>query len=153
MNTNGPNEPSQASEDSTFAWSLAANCLLYEADPGPAAANVATSTEPAWTDRSRAWQDRYARYLLEQLEADPARLAAAHAAALDNLREATTLQFARNACRARLRHGAPPRTATQFLSPRSAARSSRSTAALPICADSPSTLPPQPAISRATRTR
>jgi hypothetical protein len=78
--------------------------------------NVATSTEPVWTDRSRAWQDRYARYLLEQLEADPARLTAAHAAALHNLREAKTLRFARNAYRARLRHGAPPRTAAQILS-------------------------------------
>ena len=59
-----------------MAWSLAANCLLYEEDPGPAEVNVASDAEPRMVPRREAWRDYYARYLLNELDADLARVGA-----------------------------------------------------------------------------
>jgi len=62
--------------DLTLAWSYAANCSLYEEDPGPAELNIGSSLEPHWVSRAEAFRDLYAHLLLEQLGADPARIAA-----------------------------------------------------------------------------
>lgn len=108
---------SPAEADARLAWSLAANCLLYESDPGPAVLNVASAAEPVWMDRSTAWQDSYARYLLEHLDADPDRLRAAHTAAARDLAESRTLRFALDAYRARRRSGSTRRSAARILLP------------------------------------
>ncbi|SDG27465.1 hypothetical protein [Pseudonocardia oroxyli] len=100
-----------------MAWSLAANCLLYESDPGPAVLNVASAAEPVWMDRSTAWQDSYGRYLLEHLDADPDRLRAAHTAAAADLAEARTLRFALDTYRSRRRSGFSRRFAARILRP------------------------------------
>lgn len=113
----GPGGGSQANADARLAWSLAANCLLYEADPGPAVLNVASAAEPVWMDRAAAWQDSYARYLLENLDADTDRLRAAHTAAVADLAEARRLRFARSAYRARRRGGSSRRSAARILLP------------------------------------
>lgn len=63
-------------EDLTLAWSYAANCSLYEEDPGPAELNIGSSLEPHLVSRVEAFRDLYAHLLLEQLGADPARIAA-----------------------------------------------------------------------------
>jgi hypothetical protein len=62
--------------DSAQAWSLAANCLLFEEDPGPDQVNVGSDTEPQMQPRTEAWRDYYARYLLKELDGDLGRLAA-----------------------------------------------------------------------------
>ena len=67
----------QAERDVVTAWSCAANCLLYEDDPGPAQLNIGSATEPVWVSRAQAWQDAYAHCLLEALDADLARIQAA----------------------------------------------------------------------------
>jgi hypothetical protein len=67
----------QAERDAGTAWWCAANCLLYEEDPGPAQLNVGSTTEPVWVDRSQAWQDAYTHCLLEAVDADLARTRAA----------------------------------------------------------------------------
>ena len=103
--------------DARLAWSLAANCLLYEADPGPAVLNVASAAEPVWMDRAAAWQDSYARYLLEYLDADVGRLRAAHTAAAADLADARTLRFALDTYRARRRSGSSRRSAARVLLP------------------------------------
>lgn len=108
---------SRAEADARLAWSLAANCLLYESDPGPSVINVASAAEPVWMDRSTAWQDSYARYLLEHLDADPDRLRAAHTAAAVDLAEARTPRFALDAYRARRRSGSSRRYAARILLP------------------------------------
>jgi len=56
------------------AFSCAANCLLYERDPGPAELNIGSEAEPHFVSRSDAGQDFYARYLLTQLDGDSDRL-------------------------------------------------------------------------------
>lgn len=103
--------------DARLAWSLAANCLLYEADLGPAVLNVASSAEPVWMDRAAAWQHRYARYLLEYLDADVNRLRAAHAAAVADLADAGAPRFALATYRTRRRSGSPRRAAARVLLP------------------------------------
>jgi hypothetical protein len=50
---------SQAKEDAFHAWLNAANCLLYENDPGEARLNVATPLKPLLIPRSEAWQQSY----------------------------------------------------------------------------------------------
>ncbi|WP_062887768.1 hypothetical protein [Mycobacterium avium] len=62
--------------DLTTAWVLAANCSLYEEDPGPAVLNIASAAEPYFVSRGEAFRDLYTRLLLEELEADSARVAA-----------------------------------------------------------------------------
>jgi len=63
-------------DDLTLTWSYAANCSLYEEDDGPAELNIGSSLEPHWVSRVEALRDLYAHLLLEELGADPARLAA-----------------------------------------------------------------------------
>ena len=41
-------------EDLTVAWSYAANCSLYEEDPGPPELNIGSSLEPHWVSRVEA---------------------------------------------------------------------------------------------------
>jgi hypothetical protein len=60
--------------DSTLVWSLAANCRLYEDDPGPRELNVGSATEPRYVPRSEALRDLYARQLVLGVEADPSRI-------------------------------------------------------------------------------
>ena len=63
--------------DETLAWSYATNCLLYEEDPGPALLNIGSAEEPKTVPRSEAWRELYSRLLIESVDADEARLAAA----------------------------------------------------------------------------
>ena len=79
---------STADTDAQLAWSLAANCLLYEEDPGPAMVNVGSDTEPSWMPRDQAWRYSFANYLVERLAADHRRLSAALVVAQQQLREA-----------------------------------------------------------------
>ena len=65
----------QPDADLTDAWVYAANCRLYENDPGPAELNIASRLEPMWVSRAEAFRDLYARLLLEELDADAARIA------------------------------------------------------------------------------
>ncbi|MBV9923321.1 MAG: hypothetical protein JOY78_21085 [Pseudonocardia sp.] len=62
-----------------MAWTLAANCLLYEGDPGPARLNVGTAAEPRMVSRYEACRDFYARSLVKELEAGLARIDAVRA--------------------------------------------------------------------------
>jgi hypothetical protein len=64
------------SEGLTLAWCCAANCSLYEDDPGPAELNIGSTIEPHWVSRIEAFRDLYAHLLIEHLGADPARTAA-----------------------------------------------------------------------------
>jgi len=63
-------------EDLTVAWSYAANCSLYEEDPGPPELNIGSSLEPHWVSRVEAFRDLYAHLLLEQLGTAPERIPA-----------------------------------------------------------------------------
>ena len=65
----------QPDADLTDAWVYAANCRLYENDPGPAELNIASRIEPMWVSRAEAFRDLHARLLLEELDADAARIA------------------------------------------------------------------------------
>lgn len=69
-------EDADESDDLTLAWLYAANCSLYEQDEGPAELNVGSSLEPYWVSRVEAFRDLYTHLLLEQLDADPERIAA-----------------------------------------------------------------------------
>ena len=60
--------------DRTELWSLASNCGLYEADPQPALQNVGTRAEPLMVTAVEAWRDYYARWTLQQLDADDVRI-------------------------------------------------------------------------------
>jgi len=62
--------------DEALAWSLAANCRLYEEDPGPPEVNVGSDTEKRLVSRTDAWRDYYARQLLLGLDAQRSRLEA-----------------------------------------------------------------------------
>ena len=66
----------QAEQDRLNAWSYASNCLLYEADPGPALLDVGSESEPRLVPRSEAWQHTYAQQVLVKLDGDHARLTA-----------------------------------------------------------------------------
>lgn len=61
-------------EDLTLAWSFAANCSLYEEDPGPAELNIGSAVESHMVSRVDAFRDLYARLLLEQLGGEPERI-------------------------------------------------------------------------------
>ncbi|MHA6795915.1 hypothetical protein ACVGVM_20715 [Pseudonocardia bannensis] len=91
--------------DALTAWSLAANCVLYERDPGPALLNVGSADEPRYLPRTQAWRDSYARFLLERLDADHARTAAAHHAAKERLAHTQTVGFLRSIYRANREDG------------------------------------------------
>ncbi|GAB4960157.1 hypothetical protein MAHJHV55_10380 [Mycobacterium avium subsp. hominissuis] len=65
----------QSSPDLTCAWLHAANCSLYEDDDGPAQLNIASHLEPHFVSRVEAFRDLYSRLLLEELDADAARIA------------------------------------------------------------------------------
>ena len=71
-----PQHAAQSSPDLTCAWLYAANCSLYEDDDGPAQLNIASHLEPHFVSRVEAFRDLYSRLLLEELEADAARIAA-----------------------------------------------------------------------------
>ncbi len=58
----------------TILYSCAANCLLYEEDPGPAELNIGSQLEPRMVPRSHAWRDYYAHHLITQVSADIALL-------------------------------------------------------------------------------
>lgn len=58
----------------TVLCSCAANCLLYEQDPGPTELNIGSELEPHMVSRSHAWRDYYAHHLITSLKANPARL-------------------------------------------------------------------------------
>jgi hypothetical protein len=60
--------------DSTLVWSLAANCRLYEDDPGPRQLNVGSATEPRYVPRSEALRDLYASQLVLGVDADTSRI-------------------------------------------------------------------------------
>lgn len=64
-------------KDVVQAWSLGANCLLYEADRGPEQLNVGTARHPMMVPRDQAWQQAYAMFALVSLDGDHARLKAA----------------------------------------------------------------------------
>ncbi|WP_020522854.1 hypothetical protein [Catelliglobosispora koreensis] len=64
----------RSTDDETLAWSLATNCLLYEEDPGPRLLNIGSPTEPKMVPRREAWRELYSRLLLENIDADQARL-------------------------------------------------------------------------------
>jgi len=67
----------QVEEDAFQAWIYASNCLLYEADTGPALLNVGTADEPRLIPRDQAWQHAYALHVLVACDGDHARLQAA----------------------------------------------------------------------------
>ena len=71
-----PQHAAQSSPDLTCAWLYAANCSLYEDDDGPAQLNIASHLEPHFVSRVEAFRDLYSRLLLEELDADAARIAA-----------------------------------------------------------------------------
>jgi hypothetical protein len=83
----------QADSDARQAWTYAANCRLYEDDPGPAHLNIGSAHEPRMVTRAAAWRDAYAHYLLVDLEADHARLTAATEVCRRNLRRTWTPSF------------------------------------------------------------
>jgi len=64
---------SETNDQSTL-FSLVANCSLYEEDPQPAQMNIGTATEPRMVASSEGWRDYYARYLIQDLDADLARI-------------------------------------------------------------------------------
>jgi hypothetical protein len=70
------NSMSQAEEDASHAWSAARNCLPNEGADGPALLNVGTPLRPLKIPRSEAWQESYFMILMEECEADHARLLA-----------------------------------------------------------------------------
>jgi hypothetical protein len=78
---------------------------------------MASATEPVGMDRATVWRHRYARYLLEYIDADVDRLRAAHAAAVADLADARTPQFALATYRTRRRSGSPRRAAARVLLP------------------------------------
>lgn len=59
----------------TCAWVYAANCSLYEDDDGPVQLNIASHLEQHFVSRVEAFRDLYSRLLLEELDADAARIA------------------------------------------------------------------------------
>lgn len=61
-------------EDLTLVWTFAANCSLYEEDPGPAELNIGSALEPHMVSRADAFRDLYAHLLLEQLGGEPERI-------------------------------------------------------------------------------
>jgi len=65
---------SQAEEDAFHARLNAANCLLYENDPGEARLNVGTPLKPLLIPRSEAWQQSYSMRLLRECNGDKTRL-------------------------------------------------------------------------------
>lgn len=67
---------SASEKDLTLAWLHAANCALYEQDPGPAHLNVGSHYKPSWISRQDAFRDLYAHLLMEVLGADTARITA-----------------------------------------------------------------------------
>jgi hypothetical protein len=91
--------------DALTGWSLAANCVLYESDPGPAMLNVGSVAEPRYLPRAQAWRDSYARFLLERLDADHSRVIAAHQTSRERLAHARTVQFLRSVYRAHREEG------------------------------------------------
>jgi hypothetical protein len=68
-----------SSKDAGAALLLARNCLLYEKDSGPAELNVGTPKVAFRIPRSEAWQLSYAMHLVNDLDGDAARIAAARA--------------------------------------------------------------------------
>ncbi|MGV9836642.1 hypothetical protein ACWDUL_20975 [Nocardia niigatensis] len=69
-------EDRRANMDATMLWGLAANCTLYEEDPGPSHLNIASHVEPMPVPRKQAWRDFYARRLIAELGGNLARVRA-----------------------------------------------------------------------------
>lgn len=78
--------------DTTLAWSLAANCRLYEDDPGPGEVNVGSATEPRYVPRSEALRDLYARQLVLGVDADARRIETVAAACRTDIAATYTLR-------------------------------------------------------------
>ncbi|WP_063043723.1 hypothetical protein [Nocardia pseudovaccinii] len=53
--------PAQPHLDNLYGCT--ANCLLYEADPGPSELNIGSQLEPRMVSRAQAWRDFYAQHL------------------------------------------------------------------------------------------
>lgn len=105
--------------DTTYAYSCAANLLLYDADPGPRETNVGSASEPRIGDRREALLNLYARQVLVELRAD---LARALRLRRDCDRKAADVMTLRNAIRAvrfRRAHGAAWPSALSALTGRS----------------------------------
>lgn len=60
--------------DMVNTWSCAINMHLFDNDPGPREVNVGTLDEPRIVDRHKHLLSVYARQLLQDVDADPARL-------------------------------------------------------------------------------
>jgi hypothetical protein len=106
-------------KDTTFAWSCAANLLLYDADPGPRQVNVGSGSEQRFVDRHEALVNVYARQVLVELEADLPRIEALQHACERAAAETWTLRQAWQAARHRRQHGATRRAALAALTRRS----------------------------------
>jgi hypothetical protein len=70
-------KPATPEDDRYQAWMLAANCLIYEADPGPETTQVGSINGPLTVSKQEAVQIIYARNVLTEMDADLARLRAA----------------------------------------------------------------------------
>jgi hypothetical protein len=79
--------------DARTAYWLAANCRLYEDDPGPAQVNIGSDHEPHLVTRTEACRSVYAQFLLIDLAADHTRARAAADHCRREYRATATLAF------------------------------------------------------------
>ena len=94
-------------DDVGFAWSSAANLLLYDADPGERSVQMGRAGESRVVDRRAALTDVYARQVLVHCAADSVRLAALRAECADRHRLGRLLREGRRAVRHRRQHSSP----------------------------------------------
>lgn len=87
-----------------FAWSSAANLLLYDADPGERSVEMGRAGDSRIVDRRDALLDVYARQLMVHCAADPSRLAAVRAECADRHRPARLLREGWRSMRWRREH-------------------------------------------------
>jgi hypothetical protein len=108
--------------DARTAYWLAANCRLYEDDPGPAQVNIGSDHEPHLVSRTEAWRSVYAQFLLIELAADHTRARAAAEHCRCDYRATATPAFWISVARDRLTAGRGGRArlteAAKALSPR-----------------------------------
>ncbi|MEV4539288.1 hypothetical protein AB0J82_36495 [Asanoa sp. NPDC049518] len=79
--------------DEGYVFSMASNCRLWESDPDPALINIGSEREPFMVSRVEAFRTSYARAVLERLDADPQRLAAAEQYCLAELDRIETREY------------------------------------------------------------
>lgn len=103
-------------DDTTLAWSCAANLQLYDEDPGPRETNVGSRDEPLLVDRRDALVGLYARQVLVKLDADDRRLAALAEDCRRRAAAARTLRGAWQLVQTR-RSGRSPQTWPRALEP------------------------------------